>query len=123
MSDSCSPSKLDPGLAATYSTPRSFSTCVIRSDPGRTTARATGGGRTLPASRATWSTVGGGAPPSGGGVLGRLGPVPPPCASEISVWVTSAAALAAALAAAPLRNPRRLTAAFLVFMDDLTSAV
>ena len=40
MSDSCRPSKLDPGFAATYSMPRSFRTCVIRSDPGRVMARA-----------------------------------------------------------------------------------
>ena len=34
MQDSWKPSKLDPGFAAAYSTPMSFRTCTIKSDPG-----------------------------------------------------------------------------------------
>src|SRR5690606_12097984 len=40
--------------------PSSFSTCTIRSEPGRTAARGgTAGGRTAPASRSTCRAVGG----------------------------------------------------------------
>src|SRR5437773_11807691 len=117
MRDSCRPSKLEPGLAATYSTPRSLRTCVMRSEPGRTTARAVAGGLILPESRASCSGTGAGAPAAVGAAPGR--PAPAPWASDISAFVTSAAAPAAALAAAPLRKPRRLTEAFLVFIVDL----
>src|SRR5262245_34875188 len=110
MTDSCSPSKLEPGLAATYSIPRSRITCTIRSEPGRMTvrSRAPATGRTLPASRLTCSADGGGAE------LFAL----PFCAasrSGIGTEVPSAAAPAAAVAA-PFRNPRRFTAIFFGFV-------
>src|SRR5437660_1175610 len=114
MRDSCSPSKLEPGFAATYSTPRSFRTCVMRSDPGRVIARPVAGGLTFPESRATCSGLCAGAPPAPGAAPGRA--APSPWASDLPAFVTSAAAPAAALAAAPLRNPRRFTEAFLVFI-------
>ena len=49
--DSCRPSKLAAGFAATNSTPRSCSTCTIRSEPARCTARPDCGGCALPTSR------------------------------------------------------------------------
>src|SRR6266850_5018127 len=103
MIDSCSPSKLDPGLPAAYSIPRSRRTCTMRSEPGRTTARWPGrtGGRTLPASRSTCAGEGGGA---------GSGETFVPCAATApaSGPLVSAAAPAAAVAA-PFRNPRRVT--------------
>src|SRR6267378_2782885 len=39
MIDSCSPSKLDPGFAATYSNPRALITSTMKSDPGWSTIR------------------------------------------------------------------------------------
>src|SRR5581483_7099117 len=102
MNDSCRPSKLEPGLAAAYSMPRSLTVWTMRSDPGRVIARTVAGGRTLPASRANWESVGPGALPAGvGASLGRR------WASTMGV-VTSAAAPVAA----PFRKPRRPTEVF-----------
>src|SRR4051812_42108999 len=39
MIDSCSPSKLDPGVAATYSIPRLLITSTMKSDAGFSTSR------------------------------------------------------------------------------------
>src|ERR1044071_1754762 len=110
MIDSCRPSKLDPGLPATYSTPRSRKTSTIRSEPGRTTARWPGRievGRTLPASRSTCAGEGGGADSCEGVV---------PCAEAalVSGPLVSAAAPAAAVAA-PFRKPRRVTGPCVLF--------
>ena len=49
-------------MAATYSTPRSLSTCVIRSEPARCTARPATLGCPVPASRSTCRADGAGAP-------------------------------------------------------------
>src|SRR5262245_6817732 len=97
--------------------PRSLRTCTIRSDPGRTAARALPpvGGRTEPASRSSWVGDGAGAcaaAPAGGAAAGAL-----PCGEAVASvdgTVAIAAAPAAALAA-PFRNPRRFTASFLDF--------
>src|SRR5687767_215877 len=111
------PSKLEPGFPATYSMPRSLSTCTIRSDPGRTAARElpTAGGRTAPASRSSCAADGGGAgefdrpaPAGGDGCASRV------CAPVSETCVAMAAAPAAAVAA-PFRKPRRLTVSFLDF--------
>src|SRR5262245_36776213 len=109
MIDSCSPSKLEPGLAATYSMPRFRSTSTIRSEPGRTTAGpVTAGGCTAPASRSICACVGGGAPPAAAAP-------PPACGSSVvvavagTVAVNAAVPAAAVAVAAPFRNPRRLT--------------
>src|SRR5215469_15983837 len=99
MKDSCKPSKLEPGLAATYSTPRSRRVWTMRSEPGRVMARVTAGGRTLPASRSICVGDGGGAPAD------ETAPVFGACASTNGVVVASAAAPAAAFFKKP-RRPR-----------------
>src|SRR5262245_51318020 len=84
----------------------------MRSDPGRVMARAVaGGGCTFPASRAICSCVGAGTAAEDATASGRsVGtPTGPRWASDISTFVTSAAATAAAPAAAPFKNPRRFT--------------
>src|SRR6185503_8077769 len=110
MIDSCRPSKLDPGLPAAYSIPRSRRTCTMRSEPGRTTARWPGrtGGRTLPASRSSCAGEGGGA---------ASGETFVPCAetAPASGPLVNAAAPAAAVAA-PFRNPRRVTGCCVFFV-------
>src|ERR1019366_2195665 len=95
MKDSCKPSKLDPGLATANSMPRSLIVWTMRSEPGRVIKRAAAGGRTLPASRASWSWVGAGRAAAGVEEVRW--------ASAIGAVVASAAAPAAALFRKPLR--------------------
>ena len=59
MRDSCKPSKLEPGLSATYSISRSRSTCTIRSEAARRTVAKGSGGDELPTSRAIFLASGG----------------------------------------------------------------
>src|SRR5579872_3915446 len=99
MNDSCRPSKLDPGLAAAYSMPRSRTVCTMRSDPGRVIRRAVAGGLTLPASRASCASVGLGALPVWACAVAFR------CASTTGAVVTNAAAPVAAL----FKKPRRPT--------------
>src|ERR1700733_7841179 len=104
--DSCNPSKLDPGLAATNSTPSSFSVWTIKSEPGRlVTLAGTGGGTAPPASRASWSGVGSGR----SRLLSRVALV---ALAMPALWAPAddaPTAIVAAPVAAPLRNARRST--------------
>src|SRR5581483_938650 len=109
MTDSWMASKLEPGLAAAYSTPRSRITWIIRSDAGRVILRTSTGGRTLPASRKSWASVGGGAAVEP--ALGAWAVLVGAWASACCPDVTSAAAPAAP-AAAFFRKPRRPTEVF-----------
>src|SRR5262245_1949327 len=106
------PSKLEPGFAATYSMPRSRRTCTMRSEPGRTAARAfpPAGGRTAPASRSSCGADGAGA-----GVFDRGAPAGGACCALDSGTCVVIAAAPAAADAAPFRKPRRLTTSFLDF--------
>src|SRR5712692_3559578 len=105
MIDSCNPSKLDPGLAATYSMPRLLITSTMKSDAGFSTRRADalrGGGSVSARSCAA---------PGAAGVAGRA--AAGSCAAPAigALLATSAAALTAA----PFRKRRRPT-------DDLLLA-
>src|SRR5262245_8957902 len=100
MIDSCNARKVDPGLAATYSMPSVLTTSSMKSDPGRSvvyTSVRGGGGLVSAAARAA----------PGSGVTGLAAcaawPAWAGCATE------GFATKAAAPAAAPFRNPRRLT--------------
>src|ERR1700733_3980724 len=107
MRDSCKPSKLEPGLAATNSMPRSLMVCTMASEPGLVMVRTETGGRALPASRASCSGVGAGVVPAGAAATSVVWR----CAIAAGVVVASAAAPAAAL----FKKPRRPTEFFLVF--------
>src|SRR5262245_60112007 len=95
MIDSCSPSKLDPGFAATYSMPRLLMTSTMKSEAGFSMRRADevrGGGSV---SARSWA-------PAGAGVRAGCGC----CAAAAG---TLGATSAAAPAAAPFRKRRRPT--------------
>src|ERR1700722_16407231 len=118
MKDSCRPSKLDPGLAAAYSIPRSRTTWTMRSEPGRVIRRTSAaGGRIFPASRKSCASVGAGAPDGDDGLDGLLGA----CASPRG-WGDTSAAAPAAPAAAFFRKPRRPTEVFGDFAITIFSA-
>src|SRR5258708_7271324 len=104
MIDSCSPSKLDPGLAGTYSMPRLLMTSTMKSEAGFSTIRddAPRGGGSVSARNC--------APAGDGGVAGR-GAGGSCAAATGAPRVTSAAAPTAA----PCRKRRRAT-------DDLLRA-
>src|SRR5260370_28899023 len=95
MTDSCRPRKLDPGLAATYSTPNDLMTSIMKAEPGRDvvcTSTIEGGAVSAAISFAV-----------GVGALARFG-------SDCCAWATvGVATSAAAPAAAPFKNPRRST--------------
>src|SRR5262249_53510480 len=97
MIDSCSPSKLEPGLAATYSMPRLLITSTIKSDAGFPTRRgdaARGGGSV---SARSWA-------PAGAAARAWVDS----CAAAAAAGVLGATS-AAAPAAAPFRKRRRPT--------------
>src|SRR5262245_4235102 len=96
MTDSCSPSKLEPGFAATYSKPSVLKTSTMKSEPGRSMMRDEMAGGS-PVSAANCAADGSGAPDLVGA----------DCAG--SAATEGAATMAAAPAAAPLRKPRRST--------------
>src|SRR5215469_16132631 len=96
MMDSCSDSKVEPGLAARYSMFKVLSTSTMKSDPGRSITRAVALGATAPFSRASRS-------PGGVDAPGRAA-----SAACCDFPICGFATRAAAPAAAPLRNPRRL---------------
>src|SRR4029079_2829744 len=103
MIDSCRPSKLEPGFAATYSMPSVLITSTMKSEAGFSTRRdetAAGGGSVSARSCAPPGTAGAavGEAASGG------------CASAAAGALR--ATTAAALTAAPFRNRRRPTADF-----------
>src|SRR6185312_12095825 len=105
MTDSCSPSKLEPGLAVMNSIPSSFSVCTMRSEPGRR-SRVAGNapGETLPASRRRLAGLGGGTcvPPGPAGPPGPSGEAAGPAASRAcgaGPGITAVAAAAAPVAA------------------------
>src|SRR5207237_10415949 len=94
MTDSCSPRKLDPGFAATNSTPNDLMTSIMKSEPGRSvvcTSTIAGGAVSAAISLAV-----------GDGALARLGS---DCCACATVGVATSAA---APAPAPFKNPRRL---------------
>src|SRR5438552_3015856 len=99
MIDSCSPSKLDPGLAGTYSMPRLLITSTMKSDAGLSTIRddTTRGGASVSARSC--------AAAGGDGVPGRAADGAWAAAPTGALRVTSAAALTAA----PFRKRRRAT--------------
>src|SRR5215471_7905084 len=103
MIDSCNARKVDPGLAAMYSMPSVLTTSSMKSDPGRSvvyTSVRGGGGLVSAAARAA----------PGSGVTGLAAwPACPACAGCATEGF---ATKAAAPAAAPFRNPRRLTEPF-----------
>src|SRR5262245_48545610 len=107
MIDSCSARKVDPGLAAMYSIPSDLMTSSMKSDPGLsvvyTSARG-GGGLVSAAARAAL----------GSGVTCRA--VCVACAAS-GCAIDGFATNAAAPAAAPFKNPRRLTEAPTPFFD------
>src|SRR3984885_15126612 len=93
MSDSCNGRNVFAGTANMYSNPSDFSTSTMKSEPGRemTGASASDG----------LSTVGPGREPTDAGLLLVS------CAAATAV--VDAATVAAALAVATFRKPRRLT--------------
>src|ERR1700733_753364 len=95
MMDSCSPRKLDPGFAQTYSNPSDLITSTIKSDPVRSAVRTSAPDGT---SASAAADIGGGTVrfSSAGGAATAAG----------------TAAKAAAPAAAPFRKFRRSTPAF-----------
>src|SRR5262249_1049245 len=99
MIDSCNARKVDPGLAAIYSMPSVLTTSSMKSDPGRSvvyTSVRGGGGLVSAAARAA----------PGNGVTGLAAwPVCPACAGCATEGF---ATKAAAPAAAPFKNPRRV---------------
>src|SRR5205814_2534595 len=97
MIDSCSPSKLDPGLAAAYSKPRLLITSTMKSEAGCSTMRALGrrGGGSVSAASC-----------AGGGTDARDAAVS--CGSAASGGADFATSPAAPTAA-PCRNRRRPT--------------
>src|SRR5213596_3422188 len=103
MIDSCSARNVEPGLAATYSKPSDLITSSMKSDPGRsvvyTSARG-GGGLVSAATRAAL----------GSGVTGLA--TCPACRAASGCAIEGFATKAAAPAAAPFRNPRRLRGGF-----------
>src|SRR5205809_5219505 len=101
MSDSCSPSKLDPGFAATYSIPSDLITSTMKSEPGFSMIRVLTCAGLGAVSAASWASDGCGAVPAGAA---------PRCAFAAGAVATSAAAPAAA----PFRKPRRLREPFLL---------
>src|SRR6266542_2575236 len=98
MIDSCSPSKLDPGLAPTYSKPRLLMTSTMKSDAGCSMIRelSRGGGGAVSADSCTlpgdWGTD-------------RVGAGAGDCGSA-AVAGAAFATSAAAPTAAPFRNRR-----------------
>src|SRR5579863_8134037 len=92
--DSCRPRKLDPGLAQMYSKPRDFSTSTMKSEPGRSAVSTSTEGETGPVSSASALAEGAVTARRLAGCCAAAGLVP--------------AASAAAPAAAPFRNRRRL---------------
>src|SRR5947207_12503113 len=99
MIDSCSPSKLDPGLAAAYSMPRLLITSTMKSDAGFSTRRdeaPLGGGSV---SARSWVL------PGAAGTAGRAEAGACAAAPAGALRATSAAALTAA----PFRKRRRPT--------------
>ena len=117
--DSWIPSKLEPGLAATHSMPRSLRTWTIRSEPGLTAARApaaSAGGRTAPASRSICCAVGGGTGAS------MAAPPAAACCGVPAIGASPPAAAApTAAVAAPFRNPRRFTLCLDVATDRVST--
>src|SRR5205809_3576911 len=102
MSDSCSPSKLDPGFAATYSIPSDLITSTMKSEPGFSMIRVLTCAGLGVVSAASWASDGCGA------VAAGAAPRCARCAFAAGAVATSAAAPAAA----PFRKPRRLREAF-----------
>src|SRR5712691_3237243 len=100
MIDSCSPSKLEPGFAATYSNPSVLITSTRKSDAGCSTIRGRPPDGGVSVSAANWAFDGA----AGAGRAGASGG----CGRATDGWLTSAAAPTAA----PLRKPRRPTEPF-----------
>src|SRR5438046_1509449 len=100
MIDSCRPSKLEPGFAATYSNPSVLITSTMKSDAGCSTIRDRPPDGGVSVSAANWAF-------DGAAAAGRAG-ASGGCGSATDGWVTSAAAPTAA----PLRKPRRSTEPF-----------
>src|SRR5438128_8693524 len=100
MIDSCRPSKLEPGFAATYSNPSVLITSTRKSDAGCSTIRGRPPDGGVSVSAANWAFDG----VAGAGRAGASGG----CGRATDGWVTSAAAPTAA----PLRKPRRPTEPF-----------
>src|SRR5579871_205493 len=89
MIDSCSPRKLEPGLAAQYSIPRDLITSTMKSEPGRSLGVTSAAEVALAAA------------------------APPGCCAKATELCASSAA---APAVAPVKNPRRPTG-FLLVLD------
>src|SRR5580704_1603147 len=104
MSDSCSDSKVDPGLAVRYSILSVLRTSTMKSEPGFSMMRALAAGRAAPVSRATADPL--------GACAVALPPRPAGCWALVS---SGLAAKAAAPTAAPFRKPRRPTERFVDF--------
>src|SRR5206468_1748909 len=100
MIDSCRPSKLEPGFAATYPNPSVLIPSTMKSDAGCSTIRDRPPDGGVSVSAPSWAFDGAAAAGRGGGSGG--------CGSATDGWVTSAAAPTAA----PLRKPRRSTEPF-----------
>src|SRR5579883_2347633 len=107
MMDSCSARNVDPGFAAAYSMPSDLITSSMKSDPGRSVVytSARGGGLVSAAARR--------APGSGVAAAARAWAGAADCAGAVEGFATRAAAPAAA----PLRNPRRLTEPLAPFFE------
>src|SRR5713101_643129 len=100
MIDSCRPSKLEPGFAATYSNPSVLITSTRKSDAGCSTIRGRPPDGGVSVSAANWAFDAA----AGAGRAGASGG----CGRATDGWVTSAAAPTAA----PRRKPRRPTEPF-----------
>src|SRR6266545_1409078 len=100
MIDSCSPSKLDPGLAPTNSKPRLLRTSTMKSDAGCSMIRelSCGGGGAVSADSCTLP---------GDAGTDRVGAAAGGCGSADAAGAVFATSAAAPIAA-PFRNRRRL---------------
>src|SRR5581483_12055355 len=92
MMDSCSPRRLEDGLAHAYSIPRDLSTSTQKSEPGRSIVRTSALPDVVPLSASGFAATGG---------------APRFCWAVRGPWAASAAP-----AAAPFKKPRRSTEDF-----------
>src|ERR1700730_17186549 len=97
MIDSCSPRKLDPGFAQTYSIPRDLITSTMKSDPVRSVVRISTAGKELSSASGEMGMA--------AGVIGS--------GAGSFAGVTAAVAIIAAPVVELFRKSRRLTNFFL----------
>src|SRR5262245_19023834 len=118
MNDSCSPRKLEAGLAAAYSKSSVLKTSTMKSEPGLSTVITSADGVGSPSAAATALAASSGVSGSGSAAAADAD-----AADSAETGTagdrTSDAAPAAAPATAPFRKPRRLTRFFALAIRPL----